>query len=85
MQDLLVALIVVACAVYAVWALLPMAWRRALAQRLVAAPSPAPIKRWLQQAAQPAQAGNACGCDGCGAGAPKPADVKPIRFHPRRH
>jgi hypothetical protein len=82
MQNLLVAVIVLACAVYAVWALLPMAWRRALAQRLVAAPSPAPIKRWLQRAAQP---GNACGCNGCEQGAPKPTDAKPIRFHPRRH
>ncbi|GAB4565432.1 MAG: hypothetical protein IV105_21055 [Rhizobacter sp.] len=82
-QNLLVALIVLACAVYAVWALLPMAWRRALAKRLVAAPSPPPIKRWLQQAAQ---AGNACGCDGCDRAAPKAKpEAQQIRFHPRRH
>jgi hypothetical protein len=87
MQNLLVALIVVACAVYAVWVLLPLAWRRSLAGRLATAPWPAPIKRRLQKAAQP---GNACGCNGCdsspapGAPGAKP-EAQPIRFHPRRH
>ncbi len=86
MQNLLVALIVLACTVYAVWALLPAGWRRSLAARLAAAPWPAPIQRRLQQAAQ---RGNACGCNGCDRGAPSakpPApDAQPIRFHPRRH
>lgn len=87
MQNLLVALIVLACAAYAVGALLPLAWRRPLAKRLAAAPWPAPIKRRLLQAAQP---GNACGCNGCdqgGAARARPAGpaAQPIRFHPRRH
>ncbi len=83
MQNLLVALIVLACAAYTVWALLPMGWRRALAKRLATAPWPAPLKRQLQQAAQ---AGNACGCSGCDRAQPKvKPDAEPIRFHPRRH
>ncbi|MBC7994692.1 MAG: hypothetical protein H7Z15_15790 [Rhizobacter sp.] len=80
MQNLLVGLIVLACTFYAVWALLPLSWRRSLAARLAMAPWPAPIKRRLEQAAQ---AGNACGCNGCDRG--KAPDAKPIRFHPRRH
>jgi len=83
MQNLLVGLIVLACAVYAVWALLPMGWRRVLARRLAATPWPAPIKRRLQQAAQP---GNACGCNGCDRAEPKAKpEAQPIQFHPRRH
>lgn len=84
MQNLLVAVIVLACAVYAVWALLPMGWRRSLAGRLAGAPWPAPIQRRLQQASQ---AGNACGCNGCerGTAAEAKADTQPIRIHPRRH
>jgi hypothetical protein len=80
-QNLLVALIVLACAVYAVWALLPSGWRRALAARLAGGPWPPAMKRRLQQAAQP---GNACGCSGCDRAAPK-TEAKPIQFHPRRH
>jgi hypothetical protein len=84
MQNLLVAVIVLACTVYAVWALLPAGWRRALARRLATAPWPAPIKRRLQQASQ---AGNACGCNGCDRGAAPAAkpEAHPVRFHPRRH
>lgn len=83
MQNLLVALIVVACAVYAVWALLPSGWRRGVAARLATGPWPPRMKRRLQQAAQ---AGNACGCNGCDRAAPSAEpEAQPIRFHPRRH
>ncbi len=82
MQNLLVAVIVLACTVYAVWALLPTGWRRALAKRLAAAPWPAPLKRRLQQATQP---GNACGCSGCELAEPKAKpEEQPVRFHPQR-
>ena len=85
MQNLLVALIVLACAVYAVWALFPMGWRRALAKRLANAPWPTPIKRQLRQASQ---AGTACACHGCDRGAPSAklatGEARPIHFHPRR-
>ncbi len=63
MQDLIVALIVAACAAYAVWALMPVAARRALALKALAWRWPGPVARWLQRASQ---GGSCCsgGCDG---------------------
>ncbi len=55
MQAALTALIVLASAGYAAWALLPQAWRGALQRRLLGRDSP------------PA-AGGCGGCGGCGAG-----------------
>ena len=55
MQSLLTALIVLASAGYAVWALLPQAWRGALQ------------RRWLGRDSLPA-AGGCGGCGGCGGG-----------------
>lgn len=60
MQSLLVALIVAVCAVYAGWSLMPAAWRRSLARRLLRWPV---LGRW--RAVQRA-AGGAAGCGGCG-------------------
>lgn len=82
MQELIVALIVVACTGYAVWTLMPSALRRALAQRLLHGRWPAPIARRLQRAAT---APTGCGCDaGCEAKKPAPsAAAQPIHFHRR--
>ena len=67
MQQSLVALIVAWCCGYAVWALLPLAARRAAARRLLPVGWPAPIhRRLLRAAAQP----TGCACDGCDRGAP---------------
>ena len=57
MQAGLTALIVLASAGYATWALLPQAWRGALQRRL------------LGRASLPS-AGGCGGCGGCGAGLP---------------
>ncbi len=81
MQELIVALIVVGCAGYAAWALMPSALRRAVAARLQHGPWPAPIARGLQKAAL---APTGCGCDaGCPAKAAKPMAAQPIHIHRR--
>lgn len=67
MQELLVALIVLACTVYAAWTLMPSALRRAIAQRLQHWPWPPLLARSLRRAAL---APTGCGCDGCDAKAP---------------
>ena len=78
MQALLTALIVLASAGYAVWALLPAAWRGGLQRRLLGRDSPP-------------TAGGCGGCAGCGGGpaagltaAPAPADgTQVITVHRR--
>ncbi|NUZ07270.1 DUF6587 family protein [Piscinibacter koreensis] len=92
-QTIVVALLVTACAVYAIWTLLPAAARRALARRLADVPAPGAVRGWLRARAV---ATNACGCDGCdkAPGAPKAAGgdaagargtvtAQPIRIHRR--
>ncbi len=88
MQNLLVGLIVLGCTAYAVWALLPNAWRRALAATLVRAPWPGPVARRLQKAAA---VSSGCGCDGCDRAPAKkppaatglPPGEQPIQLHRR--
>jgi len=73
-QHLLVGLIVLGSLAYAGWTLMPAAWRRGLATRLLRWPalrSPA----WLQRAARPA---SGCGCEGCDAGTPSPGTPQRI-------
>ena len=97
MQGLIVALVVVACTVYAVWTLMPGAARRSLAGsmlkivllngRQIGGESRLTVK--LRRAAQ---ASSGCACDGCDR-APKTApqtplmsgadNAKVITFHPR--
>jgi hypothetical protein len=84
-QYLVVALIVVGCAVSAGWTLMPAALRRRSATALAALPWPRAAAGWLDRQAAPAAG---CGCDGCdrstlavpkaSAGAPTP-----ITFHRR--
>lgn len=71
MQQIAVLLIVAACTAYAAWALMPMAWRRGLARRLLRRELAAPV----------------AGCGGCGGGcgparsaAPQ---ARPITLHRR--
>ncbi len=81
MQVLIVALLVVGCAGYAVWTLMPAALRRPLATALLTWPLPARLRRTMEAAVRQ---GSGCGCDGCDhAAKPAPAAVQPIRFHPR--
>ncbi|MDP1790379.1 MAG: hypothetical protein Q8L12_07355 [Methylibium sp.] len=84
MQPLVVVLLVALCSVYALWSLMPAAWRRPLAGWLLRVPGigqGGPLAGVLRRAA----AGpNACGCDGCDAkpAAPVRADAAvPIRIH----
>ena len=82
-QTAAVALIVGACLVYAVWALMPSAARRSLARVLVGLPLPAVLVRRLTQMAR---AASGCNCDGCDR-APATAAMprrgeQTIRFHP---
>ena len=88
LQTAIVALLVAGCAVYAAWALLPAAARRAVAVALLKRPLPAFAARFLRRHAD---AASGCGCDGCdrnvasppAAGAP-PGEGAPLVFHPRR-
>ena len=81
MQDFVVAVVVIGCALYAAWTLMPASWRRALAKRAAPLPLPARARSRLQRIAQSAPG---CGCDGCdsGGGAPaaKAGEAQPIRF-----
>ncbi|MET0332930.1 MAG: hypothetical protein ABW190_01560 [Rhizobacter sp.] len=81
MQDLIVGLIVAACAVYAVWVLMPSSLRRSLAQRIQHWPLPSFLGRSVRRAAL---APTGCGCDaGCDV-AKKPASAtQPIQIHRR--
>jgi hypothetical protein len=82
-QDLIVALIVGACAVYALWKLMPSAARRRLAMAALRLPLPALLAAPLHRALQ---ADTGCACDGCDGAQPKraPDSVQPVVFHPRQ-
>jgi len=82
MQDLIVGLIVAACAVYAAWVLMPASWRRGAAGRFANGPLPSAVRARFQRLSKSAPG---CGCDGCDAGAPpgvpkKGAGEQPIQF-----
>ena len=86
-QTLIVAILVPLCTLYAVWKLMPMAARRALALVLLRLPHwPHRLEATLHRAAQ---VRSGCGCDGCDHAAPKPsaaaatAAPQPIVFHRR--
>jgi hypothetical protein len=88
MQTIFVAIIVLACAAYSSWTLMPAAWRRALASGLMRSRV---LAQWsvLQRAAKPPIAGACGGCDSCGAdkdGSIKKANSTEsvIHFMPRK-
>jgi hypothetical protein len=80
-QSLVVAVIVVVCATYAAWTLMPAAARRSLATLLLKLALPERMARPLRKALAPA--GGCGGCDSCGDQAAPPAKVKTITFHRR--
>jgi len=83
MQALVVAFIVVFCAAYAGWVLMPGSARRALAGALLKLPMPSPLNVRLRKAAT---ASSGCGCDGCDAATPSQVRTgapQPVTFHPR--
>ena len=84
-QSLVVALIVLACTVYAAWTLMPAAARRAMAAAMLKLSLPDVLARPFRQATQ---SGSGCGgCDSCGdAGAKSPTAVQTVTIHRRvRH
>ena len=87
-QTVVAICLVVGCAFYAGWTLLPAAARRGIAVTLLKRPLPAFAARFLQRHAE---AASGCGCDGCdrNVAAPPtaqrpPAQGAPLVFHPRR-
>ena len=81
-QSFVVAALVLGCAIYASWTLMPTSARRLLAQQLLRLRWPSRVKAVLHRHAQ---AASGCGCDGCAHGA-KPRDLaqaQPIRLHRR--
>ncbi len=85
MQTLIVALLVGACSVYAIWTLMPSAARRSMASALLRLPH---RPHWLEARLQKVvQAVSGCGCDGCDRSEKKPAAnpaaPQAITFHPR--
>lgn len=90
MQTLIVALLVVGCATYATWTLMPAAMRRVIASSLLKLPLPKTFAATMRRAAT---VSSGCGCDGCDH-APAKSAQKPARnaapnapqvvtFHPR--
>lgn len=88
MQTVVVAFIVLACAAYSSWTLMPAAWRRVLASGLM---RNRVLAQWsvLQRAAKSALPSACGGCDSCGSDkAGNVKNAKPtesaIRFMPRK-
>ena len=79
-QNLVVALLVLACTVYAAWTLMPAGARRAMAAWVLKWSLPEVMQRPFQKAMKPA---GACGgCDNCGDAKPAAKSaVQPITFH----
>jgi uncharacterized protein DUF6587 len=86
-QWLVVAAVVLASTVYAAWALMPAALRRALAAAALRLPLPAPIAARMRVQATRVSSCGCAGCDGKGTApgvAPSPeAAARPIEFHRR--
>jgi hypothetical protein len=87
LQSMIVAVLVIGCAAYAVWSLMPASGRRALAAALLRLPLPAALAVRCRQAAT---AGSGCGCSGCDRGSAAPpngaaqdAPTQTITFRPR--
>jgi hypothetical protein len=74
-QNLVVALLVSGCFVYALWTLAPKAARRRLARALLKRPVPPMLQKPLQAAAK--QRGG-CACNGCDRSFV--AQAKPVTF-----
>ncbi len=83
MQTLIVALLVVACSVYAAWTLMPAAARRGIASALLKLPLPGAFAAKMRRAAT---VSSGCGCDGCDHAPAKAAPQAPqvVTFHRRR-
>ena len=81
-QTLIVGVLVVSCALYAAWTLMPSVARRHLARHLLRISLPAALRTRLLRHAQ---ATSGCGCNGCDHGSKAAAAMqpKPLQFHRR--
>ena len=81
-QTLIVGVLVLSCALYATWTLMPSGARRHLARHLLKIGLPAAVRARLLRHAQ---ATSGCGCDGCdhATKATAPMEPKPLQFHRR--
>ena len=75
-QVWVVAMVVAACAVAAVWQLMPARWRAHVAAQLAQAPMPAPVRNYLLKSQ------TASGCGGCGGGCKPPQTSATKGFAP---
>ena len=85
MQNISVACIVLACAAYSSWTLMPAAWRRALARGLLRSRFTAPLTRKLPPLSRAARTENAsacAGCESCGSGAVGTAGQATLAHNP---
>ncbi len=88
LQELVVAVLVVACSAYATWTLMPAAARRGIAVALLKLPLHDVVAQRLRKHAV---ATSGCGCDGCDrspAARPPAGAAAPLTFHrpaPRRN
>jgi len=88
LQTLVALLLVVGCAAYATWTLLPAGGRRGIARALLKRPLPGPAARFFRRYAE-AAASSGCGsCERNPASVPPagrpPAEGAPLVFHRRR-
>ena len=88
LQSLVAFLLVVVCAAYAAWTLLPAAGRRRIARALLKLALPGPLARFFGRHAA-STSGTGCGnCDRNPASPPRadrpPAQGAPLVFHRRR-
>ncbi len=88
MQNIAVACIVMACAAYSSWTLMPAAWRRVLVSGLMRSRVLAQFSV-LKRAAEPSSSSACGGCDSCGSdtagNTKKPAPSESvIHFTPRK-
>jgi len=81
MQSVVVGLIVVVCATYAAWTLMPSAARRGVATLVLKLALPDRLARPFRKTLS--TAGGCGGCDSCGDAAAA-AKIKPVTFHRRQ-
>jgi hypothetical protein len=81
-QTSIVVLLVLGCALYATWTLMPAAARRVVALRLLRMRLPDAVAARLRRHAT---SSGGCACDGCDRAAPPRAAMQPqpIRLHRR--
>jgi hypothetical protein len=85
LEALLVYALVMACALYCLWAFLPAAIKRRAAQRLMRlSPHLAASRRLQKLALEPGGCGSGSGCGNCGSGSTAPQREHKVQLFRRR-